>query len=223
MGMEENKPLGFRAQIRELLSRESVTIVPVTERSLKRFDATLTDLAARGAQEAGMLNVNMKPEESNAEWVNGVKGLWVFGPKEGNIASPDVALGFVNVYAPEHMDEINKMLTEKKMRPYTEGSVLEFASFGKDFPANVQQEQSAVKQTLARVFMDEQFKDVRAVSVWVTHEKGNVLDAQQDLALQTIGGIKLGSLRYAPQESVDSTAFVIPRKAFLDALMGLKK
>ncbi len=223
MAGETSPNLGFRAQIRELLSRESTVLVPVTEKNLPRFDATLTDLDARSKADDGMLNINLKPSETNAEWVGNVKALWVFGPKEANLALPDQATGFVNVYEPEHMDKINTMLSENGKRAYDAGAVVEFASYAKNFPTNVDAEESAVKQALAHVFIDETFKDVRAVSVWVTHEKDNVLDVRQEEALKKIGAMKLGSLRYAPEEQVDSTAFIIPRKAFLDRLTAPQK
>lgn len=219
--MAEIQPQGFRAHIRELLSHESTALVPVTERNLARFDGTLTDLAAKSAAEDGMLNIDLsKVDETNAEWVSGVKALWVFGGKEANLAAPEQAAGFVNVYEPEHMGELNDMLKNRHMRPYEEtGSVVEMGSYAKrGLPDNDAQEASAVKQALARVFMDEPFKDVRAVSIWVTHSADNTLHPNDEKALAKFGAIKLGALRYAPQETVDSTAFVIPRKAFMDSL-----
>ena len=38
--------MGFRAQMRELLSQEPVSLVPVTERNIPRFEASLTALGA---------------------------------------------------------------------------------------------------------------------------------------------------------------------------------
>lgn len=223
MAGETASGMGFRAQIRELLSHESTVLVPVTEKNLPRFEATLTFLDKQSKADDGMLNISLGPTESNAEWVRGVKAMWVFGPKEANLATPEQATGFVNVYAPEHMDEINDMLKASKRRPFDSGAVVEFASYAKEFPNHLDAEESAVKQALTHVFMDEQFKDVRAVSVWVTHEQGNVLDPRQEAALKKIGAIKFGSLRYAPVEQVDSTCFLINRKMFLDKLMPTTK
>lgn len=223
MSGEIQAPIGFRARIRELLSKESVALVPITERNLQRFDATLTDLDHRSKTEDGFLNINLQPTESNAEWASSVKALWVFGSKEANLAVPEQAIGFVNVYEPEHLDKVNEMLAVLHKRPYDAGALVEFASYAKDYPQNLTAEVSATKQALARVFMDEQFKDARAATVWVTHEAGNVLDPQQERALKGLGAVKLGALRYAPQETVDSTGFVIPRKAFLDTLTAPTK
>lgn len=214
----ETQPMGFRARIREILSKESTAIVPITERNLPRFDETLTKLSGLAKSEDGMLNINLKPEESNAEWANSVKALWVFGVKEANLALPDQALGFVNAYAPEHMDEINKMLVATHRRPFDTGAVVEMASYAKDYPANIEADVSATKQALAKVFMDDGFKDVRAVTVWVTHEKDNALDPKQQEVMQNLGAIKLGALKYAPDESVDSTCFIIHRNAFMNRL-----
>ncbi len=210
--------MGFRAQIREILSKESVALVPITERNLPRFDETLTALSAKAKAEEGLLNVNLKPEESNAEWASGVKALWVFGPKEADLAAADQAVGFVNVYTPEHMSEVNEMLVASHRRPYDTGAVVEMASYSKDYPANLDSDVSATKQALAKVFMDDEFKDVRAVTVWVTHETGNALDPKQQEVMQKLGAMKLGALKYAPEETVDSTCFLIPRKAFIDRL-----
>lgn len=216
--MSELQPMGFRAQIRELLSHEAVAVVPVTENNAARFDAALTYLDIRAKADGDFYNINFQPEETNQEWVKGVEGLWVFGPKEANLADPEQVTGFVNVYGPEHMDEINTMLVAHHKRPYDQGAVLEFASYAKDVPKRMAEEMSAVRQSLAKVFMDEQYKDIRAVSVWVTNEADETVNPQEDQALRSIGATNIGALRYHPSENVDSTCFILPRKAFLDAL-----
>lgn len=223
MYMPEIQPMGFRAQIRELLSHEPVVLVPVTERNAPRFDATLTAFGTLAVTEDGMFNVTKKESESNAEWLTNVRGLWLFGAKEANLANPEQAVGFVNVYAPEHLDDINAMQAAKGKRPYEAGAVVELASFAKEYPHHMDEETSAIKQALSKVFLDDAFKDVRAVSVWVTHEAGNVLDPTQEAQLTGLGAIKLGALRYDASESVDSTAFIIPRKAFIDRLTAPKQ
>lgn len=210
--------MGFRAQIRELLSKETTALVPVTERNLQRFDATLTELSA-ASKEAGLLNINGQPEESNEQWLHGTKGLWLFGAKEADFSNPEQAVGFVNVYEPEHMDKINTMLAARHKRPYDNGQVLEYASFVKDESVHANEHMSATKQALARVFMDEQYKDVRVVSVWVTHTDSNVIDPKEEQELRSLGALKLDAMKYTPDERVDSTCFIIPRKAFLDSLL----
>lgn len=218
--MTEIQPMGFRAQVREMLSKEFITLVPVTERNITRFDATLTQLGRLSREEDGVLNMTLKPEETNKEWVMAAKGVWLFGAKESNFAVPEQVVGFVNVYAPEHMEKINRMLETHHKRPYDKGAVLELASYAKEYPTNVAKEMSATKQALAKVFMDDQFKDVRAVSVWVTHEAGNILDPMQAQELTKLGAMKLDALKYDPSESVDSTCFVIPRNAFFNTLLA---
>lgn len=210
--------MGFRAQIREMLSKETTAIIPVTERNLKHYDTTLTQLSA-ASKDAGLLNINGQPEESNEQWLHGTKGLWLFRPKEADFSNPEQVVGFVNVYEPEHMDKINTMLTTRHKRPYDKGQVLEYASFVKDEPAHAGEHMSATKQALARVFMDEQYKDVRAVSVWVTHTDTNVIDPNEEQELRSLGALKLDAMKYTPDERVDSTCFIIPRNAFLDSLL----
>lgn len=221
--MVEAAGMGFRAQIREILSHEPVVLVPISERNVSRFDRTLTDLGQRSQSEDGMLNINKLPEESNKEWMESVKGLWVFGPREANLAVPEQAVGFVNAYAPEHFEEMNTWLTAAKKRPYEVPAVLEVASYAKDYPQHLAEESSALKQAITKVFMDEPFKDVRAVSIWVTHDAQNKLDPLDAEQMIKLGGTALGALRYDAKESVDSTCFIIPRKAFLDKLTAPKK
>lgn len=214
--------MGFRAQMRELLNMEPVSIVPVTERNLPRFEATLTELAQQ-SQVAGVLSMTGNIQETHEAWLHDTKGLWLIGDKEADFSMPENVAGFVNVYAPEHSGSINDWLLKRGMRAYDAGSVVELASFVKDQPGNSAKELSADKQALAKVFMDDAFKDVRAVTTWVTHTPENKLDPTDVADMKKLGGWPLGSLKYAPSESVDSTCFLVTRRAFLDALTGTKR
>ncbi len=218
--MTESPPvMGFRAQIREILKQESVVLARVTERTLPKFDATLTQLSTA----AGMLPVSNNPQETNAEWMNGTRGLWVFGQRESDFSNPEQAAGFVNIYAPEHVSEINDWLVKHNMRAYEPGSVVELASFVKDQPGASDIELSADKQALAKIFMDEEYKDMRAVTTWITHTPDNKLDAKEVAEMKKLGGWPLGTLKYNAGEPVDSTCFLITRKGFMDALSGVKR
>lgn len=217
---ESPKTFGFRAQMRELLSHEPIALVPVTERNSVRFDATLSFLAASSRND-GFGNINNLPEESNTDWMHGVKALWLVGKDRADYSIPENALGFVNVYAPEHPGVINDWLLKRGMREFSPGSLLEMATFVKDGSKDV--EMSAHKQALVKVFLDDQFKDVRAVSVWVTHNTTNTLDQGEADTIKNLGGFPVGSLRYNTGESVDSTCFIITRRQFLDALTGQKR
>lgn len=218
---EAPQGMGFRAQMRELLSKEPVSIVPVTERNIKRFDATLTDLSAKSAAEGGMFPVTGKADETNQEWASNVKALWLIGQKETDFSVPENVAGFVNVYAPEHNGAINDWLLKKGMRAYDPGAVVELASYVKS--DNTSMELSANKQALAKVFMDDAFKDVRAVTTWVTHTSENKLDPKEFAEMKQLGGWSLGSLKYNASENVDSTCFLITRRQFMDALTGTKR
>lgn len=110
---EAPQGMGFRAQVRELLSKEPVSLVPVTERNIKRFDATLTDLSARSSAEGGMFPVTGNTDETNQEWAGSVKALWLIGQKETDFSIPENVAGFVNIYAPEHNGAINDWLLKK--------------------------------------------------------------------------------------------------------------
>ncbi len=214
--------MGFRAQMRELLAKEPVSLVPVTERNLPRFDSTLTDLAKR-SQSEGMLPVTGNTAETNQEWARGVKALWLVGQKEADFSKAENVAGFVNVYTPEHQSSINEWLTKRGMRAYDPGALLELASFVKDQQGAASMELSADKQALAKVFMDDNFKDVRAATVWVTHTPENKLDQAELTDMKKLGGFAIGSLKYDASENVDSTCFLITRRAFLDAFTGQKR
>lgn len=214
--------MGFRAQMRELLAKEPVSIVPVTERNLARFDATLTDLSTKSAAEGDMFPVTGKANETNQEWASNVKALWLIGQKETDFSIPENVAGFVNVYAPEHEKEINDWLLAKGKHAYDPGSLVEIASFVKDVPQAEALQYSADRQALAKVFLDDAFKDVRAVTSWVTHTKDNKLDQADYAAMKKLGGWPIGATRYDASESVDSTCFLIGRRAFLDSLTAAK-
>ena len=214
--------MGFRAQMRELLSQEPVSLVPVTERNLPRFEASLTALGQL-SQSDGMLPVTCNASETNAEWLTGARGLWLIGAKEADFSMPENVAGFVNVYAPEHNGSINDWLLKRGMRAYDPGSVVELSSFVKDQPGSGEKALSADKQALAKVFMDDAFKDARAVTTWITHTPENKLDPKDIADMKKLGGWPLGSLKYAESEPVDSTCFLITRRAFLDALTGTKR
>jgi hypothetical protein len=224
--MTENGPaMGFRAQMREALSHEPVSIVPVTEHNLPRFDAVLTNLGTMSMSTDAMLPFTGNPTESNAEWFANVKNLWLYGAKDGDFSKPENVEGFVNVYTPEHMDQINTWLKEKNLRPYDEGGVVEYASFGLHSEKNPDLEMSATKQALSKVFVfdqEQKYKDVRAVTVWVTHDQDNKLKTFEAEQLTKLGGRALGSAKYEASEKVDSTCFIIPRKAFTETLVATK-
>lgn len=213
--------MGFRAQMRELLSKEPISIIPVTERNIARFDRTLTDLSQK-SQKDGMLPVTGNATETNQEWASHVKALWLIGQKETDFSVPENVAGFVNVYAPEHEKEINDWLLAKGKRAYDPGSLVEIASFVQDGEQSEQLQHSADRQALARVFMDDAFKDVRAVTSWVTHTSENKLDQKDYAAMKKLGGWPIGTMRYDASESVDSTCFLISRRGFLDSLTGQK-
>lgn len=213
--------MGFRAQMRELLSQEPVSIVPVTERNLLRFDKTLTNVSQK-SEKAGMFPVTGKPDETNEEWASNVKALWLIGQKEADFSEPSNVAGYVNVYAPEHEKEINEWLLAKGKHTYDSGSLVEIASYVHDGPQTEQIQHSADRQALARVFMDDAFKDVRAVTSWVTNTPENKLDSKDYTAMKKLGGWPIGSTRYNQSESVDSTCFLITRRAFLDSVTGGK-
>lgn len=220
---ESPQPMGFRAQMRELLSLEPISIVPVTERNLPRFEAPLIELSQLSQSESGMLPMTGNAQESPAEWLSGTKALWLIGDKEADFSQTENVAGFVNAYAPEHNGSINDWLLKRGMRAYDQGAVVEMASFVKDQPGSGEKELSADKQALAKIFMDDAFKDVRAVTTWITHTPDNKLDPADIADMKKLGGWPLGSLKYAASESVDSSCFLITRRAFLDALTGTKR
>lgn len=208
--------VGFRQNIRELLKKEPVVLVPMTERNLPRFTHVLDDFSLR----SGMLPITGNPQESAKDWVENTKGSWVFGAKEGDLSEIGQASGFVSVYEPEHLDKINEWQSAKAKRVYEKGQVVELSSYVDESEEAVVLEDSATKLALDKVFNGLGFKDVRAVSVWITHNDKNELDPMEASRTIALGGKKLGSLRYDASETVDSTCFVIPRQAFLDTLMG---
>ncbi len=224
--MTESAPaMGFRAQMREALSREPISLVPVTEHNLPRFDKVLTNLNTMALSTDGMVSFTGDPNESNAEWFANVKNLWLYGAKDGDYSKPENVEGFINVYQPEHMDKVNKWLQEQNQRPYLENSVVEYASFGLHSDTNPDLEMSATKQALSKVFVfdvEKKYQDVRAVTVWATHDKDNMLNPTEAAQIAKLGGRPLGTARYAEHETVDSTCFIIPRKAFTEAIVSTK-
>ena len=224
--MTENGPaMGFRAQMREALSREPISLVPVTEHNLPRFEAVLTNLSTLSQSSDAMVSFTGNPAESNAEWYANVKNLWLYGAKDGDYSKPENVEGFVNVYQPEHLDKVNQWLQEKNQRPYDEGAVVEFASFGLHSDTNPELEMSAVKQALSKVFVfdvEKKYQDVRAVTVWASHDKDNKLIPAEAEQIAKLGGRSLGTAKYAEHESVDSTCFIIHRKAFTETLVASK-
>jgi hypothetical protein len=215
-------PGGLRSQMREILSKEPVIIAQVTERKLPKFEQTLTQLD-RLSQADGLLPITGNPQETNKEWLSATRGLWLVGSREADFSVPENTAGFVSVYAPEHMGSVNDWLAARGMRGYDNGAVVELSSFVRDVPNATAIELSADKQALAKVFLDEGFKDVRAVTVWETHNPQNEVDPAAAEALTTLGAVKLGSLRYNENEPVDSSAFLITRRAFLDAMTGASR
>jgi hypothetical protein len=224
--MPETAPaMGFRAQMREALSREPISLVPVTEHNLPRFDAVLTNLNTMAMSSDGMVSFTGNPTEPNQEWFANVKNLWLYGAKDGDYSKPENVEGFVNVYAPEHMDKVNKWLQENNQRPYDDGAVVEYASFGLHSATNPDLEMSATKQALSKVFVfdvEKKYQDVRAVTVWASHDVDNTLNATEAEQIAKLGGRPLGVARYAEHEAVDSTCFIIPRKAFTETIVSTK-
>lgn len=218
--MEQQQGVGFRQSIRELLKKEPVVLVQMGERNFPKYESLLTDLSLRSQTEDGMLPVTGNPNETPQEWIENTKGLWVFGPKVGDVSTAEGSSGFVSVYEPAHLDKINEWQAAKGKRVYEKGQVLELSSFVKDAPGAAGLEDSATKLALDKVFNGLGFKDVRAVSVWVTHDEKNQLEPIDASRTMALGGKKLGSLKYDVSEAVDSTCFIIPRQAFLDALTG---
>ncbi len=209
---------GFRQNIREILKNEPVVLVQMGERNFPKYESLLTDLSLRAQTEDGMLSMTGNSKETPQQWIENTKGLWVFGPKVGDVSTPEGSNGFVSVYEPEHLDKINEWQSAKGKRVYEKGQVLELSSFVKDDATVL--EDSATKLALDKVFNGLNYKDVRAVSVWVTHDEKNQLDPIDASRTMALGGKKLGSMRYDAGETVDSTCFVIPRQAFLDTLTG---
>lgn len=216
--MEQPTGVGFRQSIRELLKKEPVVLVQMGERNFPKYEGLLTDLSLRSQTEDGMLPLTGNPQETPQEWIENTKGLWIFGPKEGDVSTVEGSSGFVSVYEPAHLDKINKWQSAKGKQVYEKGQVLELSSFVKDSAVTL--EDSATKLALDKVFNGLGFKDVRAVSLWVTHDQNNQLDPVDASRTMALGGKKLGSLRYDASEAVDSTCFIIPRQAFLDTLTG---
>lgn len=219
---EAQKFVSPHAQLKELFRTEPISLVQVTEQELPRFDKILTDLGQESSK-AGMFPVTGNPQETNEEWVKNVKGLWLFGEKGVRFTDSSNVDGFVNVYAPEHMGKINDWLSSRGMNPYTHGALVELGSYVKDGPESEMREMSASKQALGKVFTDRNFRDVRAVTVWVTHDAQNTLDPNDVASMKELGGWPLGVHRYDPSESVDSTCFLITRRAYLDAVSGIKR
>ena len=96
--------------MRELLSQEPVSLVPVTERNIPRFEASLAALGQLSQSESGMLPMTGNTQESPAEWLAGTKGLWLFGVKEADFSMPGIVAGFVIMYAREHNGWFNDWL-----------------------------------------------------------------------------------------------------------------
>lgn len=218
--MEQPIGVGFRQSIRELLKKEPVVLVQMGERNFPKYEGLLTDLSLRSQAEDGMLPLTGNPQETPQEWIENTKGLWVFGSKEGDVSTSEGSNGFVSVYEPAHLDKINEWQGAKGKRVYEKGQVLELSSFVKESPESMKLEDSATKLALDKVFNGLNYKDVRAVSVWVTHDEKNQLDPIDASRTVALGGKKLGSMRYDASETVDSTCFVIPRQAFIDTLTG---
>lgn len=211
---ELQKPPGVRFQLKEALSHEPMSLALVTERNLPVFEKTLASLS----QESGMLPMTGNANESSKEWLDSTRALWLFGQKADRLLKPDEVVGFVNVYKPELMGHVNDMLTARGMHAYEPGTVVELASYAKN--GNAEAELSANKLALQKVFTDETFKDVRGVTVWVDHTPDNVIDSGEADMVKKLGGWAIGTARYSPSESVDSTCFLITRRKFIDAMTG---
>ena len=194
-----------------------MSIALVTERNLPVFEKTLMSLS----ESSGMASVTGNPNESPKEWLEGTKALWLYGQKADRLLKPDEVTGFVNVYKPENMGQVNDWLTARGMHAYEPGTVVELASFAKD--GNTDAELSANKLALQKVFTDESFRDIRGVTVWVDHTGENVIDPAEAGMMKKLGGWELGKARYNPLETVDSTCYLITRRNFIEAVTGQKR
>lgn len=220
---EAPQQLGFRAQIRELLRAEPVALVPVTERNISKFEETLNTLAGQCHKE-GMVSFTGNLQESPQQWRASTQGLWLFGKHEADFSNVGSVAGFVNVYAPQHMEDISAWLPQHHMRPYDDGALLEFASFVRPEIQDADElELSASRQALAKLFLNDEYKHVRAVTVWVTHDAQNTLNPEDASHMKQLGGWELGTKKYDSADSSDSTCFLVTRKAFLDTLTGKKQ
>lgn len=210
---------GFFTRLREYVVKQDIQLVPVTEHNFPRLEPVLQALA----DEAKLQSQTGNPNETTEEWVRATKGVWLFGAPEQGKVQNEAMVGFVSVYEPEHMDKINEWLTKKAgtWRPYEPGQVLEMSGYAKNPPLNAEKDLAASKLTLLRVFAlnKEQFGDVKAVSIWLTHNADNTLDPLEVSQMKDLGAMALGSTKYSSKDNVDSTCFLITRKHFMDNII----
>jgi hypothetical protein len=228
----QQQPVSFRQRIREVLQTESARIVPVTEFNFSHLEPLLSHLSELSHMDqmvdgSSSVAAPTRGTESMMDWVKSTHDLWIIAPKDViRIENPEHALGFVSVYTPEHLEDINAWLAARHKKPYAPEEIFELSSFAKKGEETA--EQSASKIALSKVFLfDPAYKvndkDVQAVSVWVTHNSDNVLDPKDAESVKQLGGFALGTKKYAEGEPVDSTCFIIPRQGFFNALTGDKR
>lgn len=220
--MENKQDSGnFHLLVKESLANEPVVLLQVTPENIERLNDTLSDLSTR----AGMLPMTGNPSETNQQWMENARSLWVFGQRGADFANPDNAIGFVNVYAPEpaHVEQINKWVPKRFKGAYTQDSLVEISSFAKGLPETASADLSANRQALAKIFYFEGKKNYPKVDgavVWITHNDENMLDPFEAEQVVKLGGKALGSMKYHVDEKVDSSCFLIPKVAFMNKLTG---
>jgi len=215
--------MGFFAQMREKLKQEPISLEPVTDRNFPHLRPSLVELSDASTKD-GLLPMTGNPQETPEEWASTAKALWIAGKKDGGrFIAPENITGFVNLYAPTHEDVVNDWLVKRNMHAYNPGELVEVSAFAKDGPEKHALEISAYKLGLGKAFTDESFKDIRASTLWVTHNDKNAVEPSDMADMKKLGGFPIGTMKYAESEAVDSTCFLITRNGYLDALSGKKR
>lgn len=207
--------------MREVLRQEPMDIVPITERNFPVFRQALETLSQESAKD-GALPMTGNPEETVEEWVKHATAVWVVGPKSDARLEPDGLVGYANLYAPEHAGDIDAWLTKHPKLHFEPGTIKEAYAFVKP-DAGPDAELSAYKKMLGKAFMDPAFPKTDAITIWDTHEANNTLNPDTTAFMEKLGGFSLGTKRYDPKESVDSTCFLVTKNSFLNALSGKKR
>lgn len=214
----QTEPTGFFARAREVLRGEPVDLMPVTERNFPVFKETLAHLSDLSAKD-GALPVTGNPKETPEEWVKNVTALWLVGAKLDRRMEPNDAIGFVHLYAPQHIADIDEWLTKHPKLHFEPGTIREAYAFIKP-EAGAASEFSAYRKAIGKAFMDREFPATQAVTIWETHDANNTLNPDTAARMQALGGFALGTARYSSDEAVDSTCFLITKNGFLNALVG---
>lgn len=220
-GEARSESTGFYARAREALRNEPVDLMPITERNFPVFKETLASLSDLSAKE-GALPVTGNPNETPEEWAKNVTALWLVGSKLDRRMEPGDAIGFVNLYAPERTADIETWLAKHPKLHFEPGTIREaYAYVTPD--AGPDAELAAYKKAIGKAFMDQEFPITQAITIWETHEADNTMKPDVTAFMEKLGGFALGSSRYDPGESVDSTCFLITKNGFLNALVGKKR